>query len=208
LRLLVSGATRTLRRLGPSPRLGFLLTPRAGNGVEAIKDLGMPWAADNSAFSGFDEGRFVRMLDRVAGVPGCLWVAAPDVVADAARTLDLFDAWQPRIAGRGLPVALVGQDGLEVLEVPWDRMDALFLGGSTEWKLGEHARRLAGEARAREKLVHCGRVNSRRRIRHAAAIGCDSVDGSCFSRWPDTKITPALRWLEEAEAMVAGEATG
>lgn len=165
------------------------------------KDLGLPWAADNSAFSGFDEGRFARMLDRIAGVPGCLWVAAPDVVEDAGATLRLFDIWQPRVSARGLPVALVAQDGLEDLAVPWDRLDAVFLGGSTEWKIGEHARRIAGEARARGKLVHCGRVNSRRRIRHAAAIGCDSVDGSCFSRWPDTKIPRALQWIAEAEAL-------
>ncbi len=184
-----------------------MLTPRAANGVEAIRSLGLPSAADNACFSGWNERRFVNMLDRIVGVPGCMWVAAPDVVADAAATLDLFDAWQPRIAARGLPVALVAQDGLEDLDVPWDRLDALFLGGSTKWKLGEYARRLAHEAKARGKLLHCGRVNSRRRIRYAAVIGCDSVDGSCFSRWPDTKIPRALRWIAEAEAMAAGEAT-
>jgi hypothetical protein len=180
------------------------LTPRASNSVEAILALGLPWAADNSAYSCWDERRFRRMLDRIARVPGCMWVAAPDVVADAAATVELFDIWQPRIAARGLPVALVLQDGQERLDVPWDRLDALFIGGSTEWKLGEHARRLAREAKARGKLLHCGRVNSRRRIGHAAVIGCDSIDGSCFSRWPDTKIPRALRWLEEAEAMAAG----
>jgi hypothetical protein len=143
------------------------------------------------------------MLHRIAGVPGCLWVAAPDLVENAPGTLELFETWRPRIAAHGLPVALVAQDGLEDMDVPWDRLDAVFIGGSTEWKLGEHVRRLAVEAKARGKLLHMGRVNSRRRLLLAAGWGCDTVDGSCFSRWPDTKIRPALRWLEEAEAIMA-----
>lgn len=201
MRLLVSGATKTLKKFKGHPHLGFLVTPRAANRAEFAITHGMPWAADNSAYSCWDEGRFRRMLDRIAGVPGCLWVAARDVVADAAATLELFDAWQPRIAARGLPIALVAQDGLEDLDVPWDRLDALFLGGSTGWKLSDQARRLCVEAKARGKLLHMGRVNSRRRLLLAAGWGCDTVDGSCFSRWPDTKIPRALRWISEAEAM-------
>jgi hypothetical protein len=202
----VSGATRTLRGLGPSPYLGVLLTPRAANSVEAITGLGLPWAADNSAYSCWDEGRFHRMLDRIAGVPGCLWVAAPDVVANAAATLALFDLWQPRMAACGLPVALVLQDGQERFPVPWDRLDAVFVGGGTAWKLGDAARGLCVEAKARGKLIHVGRVNSKRRLAHLARWGCvDSVDGSSFSRWPDTRIPAALRWISEAEART-GEA--
>ncbi len=166
----------------------------------------MPWAADNACYSGWSERRFVGMLDRIAGVPGCLWVAAPDVVGDAAATLELFDIWQPIIAARGLPTGLVAQNGLENMEVPWDRIDALFIGGSTQWKLGEQARRLCVQAKARGKWVHVGRTNSRRRIRLLAGWGCvDSVDGSGFSRWPDTRIPRGLRWIAEAETMAAGE---
>ncbi len=46
----------------------------------------------------------------------CLFVAAPDVVADAEATLDLFGGWRREIASQGLPVALVAQDGLESLK--------------------------------------------------------------------------------------------
>lgn len=161
-------------------------------------ELGLPWACDNSAFSGFDEARFLRMLDRVAGRPGCLWVAGPDVVGQAAATLDLFEEWEPIIREHGLPVALVLQDGQEAVPVPWDRLDAVFVGGSTDWKLGPHARHLVTEAKALGKVAHCGRVNSRARIGYAAGIGCDSVDGSGFSRWPDKKLAKGLAWIREA----------
>lgn len=187
-----------MSRLAGDPHLGVLLTPAAGNRVELAVDLGLPWAADNAAFSGFNEVKFMRMLDRIAGKPSCLWVACPDVVSQAKATLDLFERWERVIREHGLPVALVLQDGQEHLPVPWDHCDAVFVGGSTEWKLGDDARRLAAEAKARGKLAHCGRVNSRTRIRYAAEIGCDSIDGSGFSKWPDEKIAKGLRWCKEA----------
>jgi hypothetical protein len=201
LLLLVSGATKTVRRYSGSPYLGHLLTPSNGNRVESLLETGLPWAADNAAFSGFDEGRFLRMLDWIEGRAGCLFAAAPDVVADAEATLRLFGGWRREIASRGLPVALVAQDGLESLPVPWSGLDALFLGGSTGWKLGEHAEALCREAKARGKWVHMGRVNTRQRIRLAASWGCDSVDGTGFSRWPDARIPKGLRWIEECTKM-------
>jgi hypothetical protein len=144
------------------------------------------------------------MLDKIEGQPDCLWVACPDVVADAAATLDLFQQWQPRLKGRNLPVALVAQDGLEKLRVPWSKLEALFIGGSTEWKEGDAARKLARRCKARGKLLHMGRVNSLRRIRLAAEFGCDSIDGSGFSMFPDTRIPKGLRWIEQSlrEAVV------
>jgi hypothetical protein len=188
-----------LKRYASSDHLGFLLTPRAANSVATIKELDLPWAADNSAYSGFSEVRFARMLDRIEAAPGLLWVAVPDVVEDMEATLRLFGAWQPRLAARGLPVALVAQDGLEDGDVPWDRLDALFIGGSTGWKLSDQASRLCRQAKDRGLLTHVGRVNSKRRLFHLARWGCvDSVDGSGFSRWPDTKIPRGLRWIAEA----------
>lgn len=129
-----------------------------------------------------------------------MWVAAPDVVANARATLELFATWQPRLRARGLPVALVAQDGLEAFEVPWAAIDCLFIGGSTDWKLSESARRLVAEAKLRHKLVHVGRVNTRRRIGMAFDWGADSVDGTAFSRFPDIKIPLGLRWIAERDA--------
>jgi hypothetical protein len=204
LLLLVSGATKTVRRYSDSSYLGHLLTPSSGNRIESLLETGLPWAADNGAFAGFDEQRFLRMLDRIQGRAGCLFVAAPDVVADAESTLGLFDRWRRVIVARGLPLAFVAQDGQEALPVPWNRFDALFLGGSTGWKLSEHARALCRKVKARDKWVHMGRVNTRKRIQVAASWGCDSMDGSGFSRWPDTRIPKGLRWIEECTKEEAG----
>jgi len=199
LLLLVSGATRTVARYKENPRLGRLVTPANRNSVESLVRGGLPWAADNAAFSGFDEPRYLRMVGRIAGQPGCLFVTAPDVVGDAGATMSLFRQWRPLLAEKGLPVAFVAQDGQEKRRTPWDSIEALFIGGTTDWKLGEGAKALAAEAKARGKWLHMGRVNTRQRIRLAYAWACDSIDGSGFSRWPDIRIPKGLRWIEECE---------
>lgn len=164
---------------------GRLFQPRHVNAVARTAEL-MPWAADNDAFHNFDEPRFRAMLERLEGHPGCLFVAAPDVVGDADTTLERFQTWGPAIR-RKLPVALVAQDGLTLAGVPWEEIDALFIGGTTEWKMGGSARRLVDAARARRVWVHMGRVNSYQRAVYAAAIGCDSVDGSGVARFDQTR---------------------
>lgn len=193
--LLVSGATATVARLR-SPKIGALLRP--GNGNRPVP--GMLWAADNGAFSGFDAQAFSAMLERFRGVPGCLWVAAPDVVGDAAGTDALFDVWEPRIRSMGFPVAYVAQDGL--VAVPWSRCECLFIGGSTSFKMGRTAEAAAREAKRRAKSLHIGRVNSLRRLAYAQQIGADTVDGSGFSAFPDKRIPLALRWIAKVEAQM------
>jgi hypothetical protein len=63
-----------------------------------------------------------------------------------------------RIRAVGYPAALVAQDGLEDLPICWSSFDALFLGGTTRWKLGSAAARFAQQARQRGVWVHMGRV--------------------------------------------------
>ena len=118
------------------------------------------------------------------------------VLGDAAATIERSARFVYRVrAWFGLPVALVAQDGLERLDVPWPWFDVLFLGGSTDWKLGPAARALTAEAKRRGKRVHMGRVNSLKRLRYADAIGCDSTDGTCLTYAPDANLPRLLAWL-------------
>ncbi|OKP91869.1 hypothetical protein A3844_01785 [Paenibacillus helianthi] len=200
--LLVSGATPTVRKYAASPNLGCLLTPRSRNSLESM--AGLPWAADNDCFGGFDsaaESRFRAMLTKIAGTSP-LFVTAPDVVADAACTLAMFDTWEPIIREHGLPVALVLQDGQEKLCMPWGRCEAVFIGGSTDYKLSDTVRWLVREAKWRGKWVHMGRVNSLERLRIARDMGCDSVDGTGYSRFPDANLPGALKYLQHEQLVM------
>lgn len=163
--------------------------------AKGIEKLGMKWAADNDCFVGFKPGEYVKMLQQLAGKPGCLFVTLPDVVGDAVATLSLFYEWEPMVKGCGLPCAFVIQDGQDMASIPWERIQALFIGGTTEFKLGPQVREITREAKRRGLWVHMGRVNTLRRIRYARRIGCDSFDGSGYSRF-QKKITRALKELD------------
>lgn len=198
MRLLVSGSTRSVRDLaGEWPhRLGHLLTPRNRNSIDSLLATGLPWGADNGCYSGFDRDWFDAYLDRIAHQPRCLFVVTPGVVSDARATLASFFFWRIRVAMAGQPIALVGQDGAEDLDIPWGDFDAWFIGGSTAWKLSHASLDLAQAAKRRGKHVHMGRVNSRIRMEAAALMGCDSVDGSSASMFGDKYIGKYCRWLE------------
>src|SRR5690242_12038166 len=112
--LLVSGATSYPR----SANVGHLIVPRQWNTSLDLQP--QRHAFDNGAFTGFDEGAFIRMLERFASVPGALFVTAPDVVGDAASTLARWPFWSKLIRGLGWPPAFVAQDGLTPDRVPWE----------------------------------------------------------------------------------------
>lgn len=164
--------------------------------VDAAHAVGAVWCADNGCFSDkWDEGKWWSFLQRNAHrSTTCLFAVAPDVVGDAAATLDRSLPWLQPIRDLGYPAAFVAQDGQESLSVPWDAFDCLFIGGTTEWKLGPHARELAAGAKRRGKWVHMGRVNSERRWRYAEAIGCDSCDGTFLTFGPDVNLPRLLAW--------------
>ena len=154
---------------------------------------GMVWAADNDAFAGFHERRFVSMLDRLVGLPGCRFVACPDVVGDHRATRELLADWHDPIhLERRLPLAYVLQDGITPPAVPWPYLDAVFVGGSDSFKGSPVVAELVTEAKRRGKWAHMGRVNSVRRMRYAQSIGCDSVDGTKYSRWSKAHLADAL----------------
>lgn len=176
--------------------LGFIATPSQGN----RRPPGVAWCADNGCYSNrWDQASWWAFLERNATDAGtCLFAVAPDVVGDAAATLERSRPWLGPIRDLGYRVALVAQDGLEHLETPWQDIDALFIGGSTAWKLGPAARELVAEARARGLWVHMGRVNSQRRYVYAHDIGCDSVDGTFLTYGPRLLLPELLSWPRAA----------
>jgi hypothetical protein len=161
---------------------GQLMTPAGGAKTPVLEKF----AVDNGVFSGrFDAERFVKWLDKLKpSQHRCLFVVAPDVVGDHAATLARYTEWYPRLRAGGWPVAFAAQDGSESDPLP--ECQAVFIGGSTEWKLSPAALSVIHRARAVGVWVHVGRVNTQRRIRHFQLAGVDSVDGTCVAFEPDT----------------------
>lgn len=187
--------------------IGFIDTPQQGNRHEP----GVTWIADNGCFGAGYPGDIQYLAWLVANrddASTCLLATAPDVVGDAKATLERSRPFLPVIRALGYPVALVAQDGLENLTVPWDAFDALFIGGSTEWKLGKHARNLVTEAKRRGKHVHMGRVNSKKRLQYADMIGCDSADGTFPTYAPDENLRRLKVWISDIESQTAIDIRG
>lgn len=188
-------------------RLGYIDTPLQGN----KRPAGVVWCADNGCFNDatFDEDRWWRWLEKNAvDAATCKFATAPDVMGDHAATLIRSRPWLPKIRQLGYPAAFVAQDWATPETMPWDEFDALFVGGTTEFKLGPQARAVIIEAKKRGMWVHAGRVNSRRRYQHFAAPiiaddgetilgGCDSCDGTYLVFGPDINLPKLLSWIED-----------
>lgn len=139
------------------------LTTYKHRGVVSSIANGKPWAADNCAFSNeFDGCKFLHWLE-TSMLPyqsTCLFVVVPDMVGDSGATLHLFDEYAPLLIDKW-PIAYVAQDGSERFDIP--ECDALFIGGTTEWKESAHAVTMIKRAQCRCLHIHIGRVNTRRR---------------------------------------------
>ena len=179
------------------PDTGYMLTPMIGNKVDFNGTL---WAADTGCFNQpekyNDEDYLAWLTVRAAFRDRCLFATAPDVVGDAKATLELSLPMLERIRNEGYRAALVAQNGLEDLDIPWDVFDCLFMGGTTEWKLSEVAYGLAYEAEMQGKWVHQGRANSWKRLKAAAVSGYDSADGTYLVFGPDVNLPKLEGWLE------------
>jgi hypothetical protein len=151
---------------------------------------------DNGAFTGlFNEAAFWRKLEQMRPHrANCVFVVAPDVVGNAIATMHQYRYYGPAIHAAGYPVAFVAQDGQEIYPFP-PEYDALFIGGSTEWKLSDAALWCIQQAKASGKWVHVGRVNSQRRIRHFQLARVDSVDGTSVTFAPDKNYRTLDRQL-------------
>jgi len=169
--------------------VGQLLTPLTRY---RLRDPNRPWAIDNGGFKEVDIEGLQSLLKREEQHRDkCLFVAVPDIVCSARRTLEVFDRWKGRLAGWKL--ALVCQDGQEDLPIPWDEIDAVFIGGSTKWKLSPEAGHIIRAAKVLEKWSHVGRVNDPARFAHFEALGADSCDGTGIGRYSHMRTAVAQR---------------
>jgi hypothetical protein len=178
---------------------GWLLTPRRSMSKTGL--YGMKYAVDNECFTladKFDAERYLRALGnivRTSGVNDCLFATAPDVVGDARATLRRSSDWLQQIRALGLPAALVAQDGIEDFEIPWSEFDALFIGGTTQFKLSSSVADLIKQAKKMGKWTHMGRVNSVYRASRIIEFP-DSVDGTAWAKHPAKYCLQWQRWLD------------
>lgn len=167
--------------------VGQLLTPLTRYRRRA--DL---FAIDNGGFVGVDVAGLMALLEREKDHKDkCLFVTVPDIVGSARRTLEVFERWKDRLAGWKL--ALACQDGQEHLPIPWDEIDAVFIGGSTNWKCSDHAKQIVQAAKVLGKWTHIGRVNDPGRWEHFEKLGADSADGTGIARYTHMRRAIASR---------------
>jgi hypothetical protein len=139
-----------------------------------------------------------------AGKLGCIitpdnvrFCVAPDVF-DAnggechSATLERWKYYGPLIERHGYTPAFVCQVGSTPDNVP-DEAEVLFIGGTTDWKLGSEARAIVEKHRD-TKWIHMGRVNSYKRFKYAHQIGCDSTDGTVLVYAPTENLERIFKW--------------
>ena len=163
---------------------------------------GKPYGLDNGCFSTFDKQTWLRMIGE-ARKASPIFACAPDIVGDAQRTVELFEQFYGDMLG--VPKALVLQDGIGNVEIPWNRITAVFVGGSDNFKISAECRAACKAAKMLDKWVHVGRVNTAKRVRDWIGIA-DSIDGSGISMYDHMleDVLHAIRGTHpQTELMVA-----
>lgn len=190
-------STEAIRDVMASGRLGCIVTPNQGN-VTFPDEWDV--IADNGCFGGrWSHDTWFRW---VLGLPRTVrFVVAPDVFDPTGgpchdATLERWHHYGPLLDRHGFTPAFVAQVGTTPDNFP-DDAPVAFLGGTTEWKLGPTATAITAQCNRDGRWVHMGRVNSRRRVRAARAMGCDSADGTFLTYGPDVNLPRLLSWMED-----------
>jgi len=167
----------------------------------------MPYALDNGAFGAYLSGKpfnrvaFGRLLAQALTWDGKgkanewyppLWVAVPDVVADARATIDAWAEWAPKLRPYGWPLAFVVQDGMVRQDVPEDA-DYVFVGGTLAWKWTW----VPAFAAWFGKRLHVGRVNSPAALDWLDQLGVGSCDGTGWLRGDPRQLRGLVDFLAD-----------
>lgn len=155
---------------------------------------------DNGRFTGaWTETKWLAMLNfyPIEQRHKFVFSAVPDVPYDAMATLAEFDRYCGIVKSLGYQVALVTQNGMKPEMVPWDKIDALFIGGNDEHKRGVEGGVLISQAKQRGKWVHIGRVNSGSTIINHFWMA-NSWDGLTLARNPSQQLASIGRAVRYA----------
>jgi len=180
MEIMLDQSPAKIRALREQHQFGFwqLRTPLTRYAIEGVH----PYGLDNGCFSGDLPTAWEKLLEEAREVRP-VFVCLPDIVGHAGLTLSLFEHFEART--NGLPRALVLQDGIGALadRIPWEKIHAVFVGGSDNFKIAPEAFAVCRCARMLGKWVHVGRVNNEKRVRDWLGLA-DSIDGSGISRDP------------------------
>ena len=66
--------------------------------------------------------------------------------------------------------------------------DAVFIGGTTEYKMSQDSINIIKKAKSLNKWVHVGRVNTPPRFTFFKMLDVDSIDGTAFSLFQETQV--------------------
>jgi hypothetical protein len=164
---------------------------------------GMPYALDNGAWNAHQSGKAIDLeaFQKHAIKYGhkADFLIAPDIVGGGSSSLDLSVAWLPFCLKACRRVLLAVQDGHtsdRVLPLLSGRV-GVAIGGTTEWKVEQLARRTWRPVSEAGFYLHCLRVNTKRRIELAATSGCHSFDGSSPARFSVT-TSRLTRWAAQS----------
>ena len=133
----------------------------------------------------FDRDGFAALVEKWGGAAD--WTALPDIVAGGIRSLAFSLDWLPWVLEHTPTALLAVQDGMDphhVEHLLGPRV-GIFLGGSTEWKIGTMER--WGQLAARTGChYHVARVNTADRIRRSQLCGAHSFDGTSVTLFAKT----------------------
>lgn len=178
-------------------RIGVMLTPAMNNRPNLSGTL---FACDTGCFAkpeAYTTERYVAWLASLIEYRRtCLFATAPDVFGNGHETLKVALPVLPIIRALGYPAALVIQPGITVAHIPWESIDAVFVGGPDWWQRSQHVADVVAAAAERGVWRHKGRVNSEQRLRAAMADQYDSADGTWLKYGPDVNLPKILRAVE------------
>lgn len=173
---------------------GQLFAPDSQYDISETIRLNMCWAVDNGCFKRYEPEKILNTLKRYQGVENCLFFVAPDVVCNHDATLKLFHEWRDVIKGYGYPIAFVCQNGATIENVPFEQIDAVFIGGDNNYKYSGYVDAILHRAGWLGIHRHQGRLSSFKRFNWFEKH-CESFDSSGFSRWPDAMTGQHIKWI-------------